>query len=352
MQEESRGAGKIASRRPGTVRRLDGPLASISGLMLASLFLLAMRPQAPMTPGEVRTYMYQFQKMEDAASVQLLAKSTYDLLIVEPVGTYRSGSLPEMKAMVTRLRGTRPGRLIVAYLDLAEADSHRSYWERAWKAPGGDRKGNPDFLLGPDPDGWKDTWLVRYWDPRWQALLLTDLEKILGAGFDGLCLDWAGAYLDTTIVPLAKEARIDAGKSMVDLIEAVRKAALKLNPKAVLLLQNAPGLLDADPRTAGLADALVLEATWYGGKAEVDWSDAAGGDRENRRTEAGRSTEDLLAQIAAWKKKGKAVFTLDYCLKADHARAVYERSKSLGAVPLVSRSALDRLTETPPPWLP
>jgi len=319
---------------------------------LASLLLLAGGPQSPMTPGEVKTYMYQFQRMEEAASVELLAKSTYDLLIVEPVGTYRSGSLTGMKDMVTRLRGKRPGRLIVAYLDLAEADSHRVYWERAWKAPTRDRLGNPDFLIGPDPDGWKDTYLVRYWDARWQALLLSDLEKILGAGFDGICLDWAGAYQDPTIVTLAQAAQIDAARSMVDLIELVRKAALKLTPKATLILQNGAGLLDLDSRTAELTDALLLEATWYGGKAEVDWSDAEGGDLENRRTGAGRSTEDLLAAAAKWKKKGKAVFTLDYCLKADHARMVYERAKSLGAVPLVSRSALDRLTESPPPWLP
>jgi cysteinyl-tRNA synthetase len=139
---------------------------------------------------------------------------------------------------------------------------------------------------------------------------------------------------------------------MINLIELVRKVGLKLNPKVTLILQNGAGLLDLDPRTADLADALLLEATWYGGKAEVDWSDSEGGDRENRRTEAGRSTKELLDLLTRWKKKGKPVFTLDYCLKGDHAREVYERAKSLGAVPLVSRSALDRLTETPPPWLP
>jgi cysteinyl-tRNA synthetase len=329
-----------------------GGRALFPWMALASILLLAGTPQSRMTPGEVKTYMYQFQKMEDEASVDLLAKSTYDLLIVEPVGTYRSGSLPEMKTMVTRLRGKRPGRLVVAYLDIAEADSHRAYWERGWKAPAKDRKGNPDFLLGPDPDGWEDTYLVRYWDPRWQALLISDAEKILSAGFDGLCLDWAGAYLDPTIIPLAKAAQIDPARSVVDLIVKIREAALKLNPKASLLLQNALGLLVADPRIADLVDALVQEGIWYGGKAEVAWSDPDGGDRVNRATGPGRSTDDLLAQVVKWRAIGKPVFTLDYCLKTDHAGQVYERAKSLGAVPLVSRSALDRMTETPPPWLP
>jgi endo-alpha-1,4-polygalactosaminidase (GH114 family) len=55
--------------------------------------------------------------------------------------------------------------------------------------------------------------------------------------------------------------------------------------------------------------------------------------------------------MEAWKARGKPVFTLDYCLKPDHAREVYESAKRRGLVPLVSRSALDRLTETPPSWL-
>lgn len=353
---------KAPSREPQPRTKASERVASAKGwrrLWVAGVWIALSAPltadspqQSPAAIGEIRTYMVQLQKTEDASSVELLAKSTYELLIVEPVGTYRGASLPKMKAMVTRLRGARPGRSIVAYLDIAEADSHRSYWESNWKAPTKKEKGSPDFLVGPDPDGWKDTYLVRYWDPRWQALLMADLDKLLSAGFDGFCLDWAGAYLDPTIAPLAKAAQIDAARAVVDLVARLRQAILQANPKATVILQNAPGLIDADPRVADLVDAVLFEGTWYSGKAEVAWSDPEGGDRENRATEAGRSPEALLAQAAKWRARGKPVFTLDYCLNADHAGEVYRRSKKLGAVPLVSRTALDRPTETPPPWLP
>jgi len=351
-------AGSLAETAPGGVpvpeRSRPGPgrgPARASLLALAAL-LLAFSPPPPLAIGEVRTWMYQFQKMEDGASVDRLARSTYDLLVVEPVGTYRNARPAEMKTLLSRLREPRPQRLVLAYFDLAEADSHRAYWDSGWKAPSRDRRGTPDFLAGPDPDGWKDTYLVTYWDPRWQKLVRADVQAILSSGFDGLCLDWAGACRDPGLAALAKSAEVDPVKAMVDLVTLVRRDALALNPKAVLLLQNESGLIDADPRVAELVEGVLFESTWYSGKAELDWSDPGGGDRENRATDPRDSPQGRVGQIGKWRAKGKPVLTLDYCLKPEHAREVYERSKALGCVPLVSRSALDRLTETPPPWLP
>lgn len=301
--------------------------------------------------GDVKTFMYQFQGIEDQSSIDALATSAYDLLIVEPVGTYRSGKDFDMKALVQRLRGRRPGRLVFAYLNLAEADSNRSYWVSSWKEPKKGKPGNPDFLVSADPDGWKDTFLVQYWNSRWRELLLADLRKILSAGFDGLCLDWTDAYENPTLVASARAAGVPAIREMVDLLAAVRVAALELNPKAQILLQNPSGLLGEDSRVGPIADGVLYEHVWYSGKAEVGWSDEKGGDLENRFLEGDRLRQSRLAQMAKWKEGGKPVLTLDYCLKPEHARQVYERAIGLSYVPLVSRSALDRLTETPPPGL-
>jgi uncharacterized protein (TIGR01370 family) len=311
--------------------------------------LLALPAASPL--GDVRTFMYQFQRMEESSAVDALAASPYDLLIVEPVGTYRSGQNVDMKALVGRLRGKKTGRLVFAYLNLAEADSHRAYWESSWKSPARGRPGRPDFLVGPDPDGWEDTFVVRYWDPRWRDLLLADLRKILAGGFDGVCLDWADAYENAALVAQARTASVSAAREMVDLVAKVRSTALEVNPRALLLLQNPSGLGEEDPRLIPLADAVLYEHTWYSGKAEVGWSDDRGGDLANHSPDADRIRETRLAQMAKWKKEQKPVLTLDYCLKPEHAREVYERSLGLGYVPLVSRSALDRLTETPPPGL-
>ncbi|HEV3026467.1 MAG TPA: endo alpha-1,4 polygalactosaminidase, partial [Planctomycetota bacterium] len=227
---------------PNPARPRPGRAWAGAGVLALACLLVAPSRPSPLGLGEVRTWMYQFQNMEAKASVDRLAKSTYDLLVVEPVGTYRNARPADMKEMLTRLRELRPGRLVLAYFDLAEADSHRAYWDSGWKAPSRGQKGVPDFLVGPDPDGWKDTYLVAYWDPRWQKLLRADVQAVVSSGFDGLCLDWAGAYRDPGVASLAKSSQVNAAQAMVDLVSRVRQDAQALNPKTLLLLQNESGL--------------------------------------------------------------------------------------------------------------
>jgi uncharacterized protein (TIGR01370 family) len=324
--------------------------------LFAAIALLTTLPGAGPVPvgrglTDVRTYLYQFQRIEESSAVEALGKSAYDLLIVEPLSTYRSGANIDAKALVQRLRGKRVDRLVFAYLNLAEADANRRYWERSWKAPDGGKPGRPDFLAAPDPDGWKDTYLVRYWDPRWQELLLADLRVVLAAGYDGLCLDWCGAFENSTLRRLSESESRSAVRDMVDLVTRVRETARTINPGALLLLQNPGGLQDQAPRISTFADGVLYENTWYSGKAEADWSDERGGDVEDRSAQAATRREARFAQMDRWKAEGKPVFTLDYCLKPEHAREVYESAGRRGYVALVSRSALDRLTETPPPRL-
>lgn len=318
---------------------------------LAALLPPPSSPDGPMALKEVKTWMFQFQSIESAGAVDALSRSGYDLLVVEPTGTYRQGSRFDMKAMVDRLHAGRPGRCVLAYFSLGEADENRAYWQKSWKAPDRDHRGSPDFLLKPDPDGWKETHIVRYSDPRWQELLLTDARALLAAGFDGLYLDWIEACRDQTVVEDLKARSLDPARAMVDLVAKVRDECRKKNPEARMVLQNAEDLLEADPRILPLADAVAAEATWFGGKAEVEWADPAGGDRPHPEGPGASARPARLARLAQWKSAGKPVFTVDYCLKPANAQQVYQEATGRGFIPLVSRSALDRLTETPPPGL-
>jgi cysteinyl-tRNA synthetase len=324
-------------------------MLEIRALFLLGVLSLAAEgssaPDGPMPLKDVKTWMFQFQGIESKGAVDALAKSGYDLLVVEPMGTYRSARTFDMKAMVDRLHAGRRGRVVLAYFNLSQADSNRAYWEKGWRPPEKDRRGTPDFLLKPDPDGWKDTYVVRYSDPKWQELMTSDVKTIMAAGFDGLCLDWVEGYDDKTIRAELKAQSLDPARTMVDFIARIQQEAQKQNPSSRILVENAPGLIDADPRLVPLADAAVFENTWFRGKAEVDWKDAEGGDLPNP------STDDRLKQVAKWQAAGKPVFTVDYCLKPENAKRVYESALGQAFVPLVSRTALDRLTETPPPGL-
>ena len=64
-----------------------------------------------------------------------LAKTTYDALVVEPTATVKGSESFDMHAMVDQLHAARPGRLVIAYLDAAQAENFRTYWGPSWKAP-------------------------------------------------------------------------------------------------------------------------------------------------------------------------------------------------------------------------
>jgi cysteinyl-tRNA synthetase len=118
-----------------------------------------------------------------------LEEANYDILIVD---AFYDGAILSASE-VGRIR-QKPGgssRLVIAYLSIGEAEDYRYYWEPAWA-------GNPpSWLEGENPD-WDGNYLVRYWDPAWQALLFGDpdayLDRILLSGFDGVYLDIIDAF--------------------------------------------------------------------------------------------------------------------------------------------------------------
>jgi cysteinyl-tRNA synthetase len=324
-------------------------------LLLTALPAAAGDPSAspacmPLT--RVRTFMYQLQGIENPAAVAALAKSDYDLLVVEPTGTVRDQATFDMKGMVAKLHEGKSGRIVLAYLDAGQAESFRGYWKPDWKAPTRTARGNPDFILIPDPDGWSDDYVVAYWDPRWQQTIAggkdSQVRAAMAAGFDGVYLDWIDAYSDDRVVEEAKKEKVDPAHAMVDFLLLIRKSAREINPAALVVQQNAIELIDADPRLLDAIDALGVEDTWFAGKSNAKWGTKNAGDVANRYKDES-STAGRLKQYAKYQKAGKPVLSIDYCLKPKNAAMVYEEARKHGLIPLVSQVPLDRLTETPPP---
>lgn len=330
------------------------PHLAVFALLLVIPATLCGQAQRPMTIGEVRTFMYQLQRIEEPAALRQLAESEYDLLVIEPTVTVRGQEDFDIRAAVARLRAGKPGRIVLAYLNPGQAESYRTYWKADWKAPTHTARGHPDFILQADPDGWDDNYNVAYWDPRWQAVFATDpqseVRTAMTAGFDGVYLDWIGAYAEERIADEARRAGVDPARAMVDFLLLIRKTAREMNPNALVVQQNAVYLLDEDPRLTQAIDALGVEDTWFGGKANANWGSPAGGDIPNR-CKGESSTAALLAQYAKYRAARKPVFTIDYCLKPANAARVYEEAARHNLIPLVTQVSLDHLTTTPPPAL-
>ena len=301
----------------------------------------------------VRHWMYQLQGMEDPVSLAKLAQSPYDLLVIEPTFTLKGESSFDAKAMVAKLKAAKPNRLVVAYVDIGEAERFRTYWEKTWMLPTKKRSGSPDFLLAPDPDGWKDDVSIKFWHPQWRKIWLGEnglLQQIMQAGFDGVYLDWIEAYHEPGVVKAAKEAGVDPTKAMVDFIADIRQQVRAVKPQGVVIAQNAPTLIGEEPRYAGLIDGVGFEDTWFRGDADANWDSPQGGDIA-QNGEGDDSTAGRLQQYQTFLKAGIPVFTIDYCLKPENVVHVYESAARVGLISLVTRVSLEQMTPTPPPGM-
>ena len=63
-----------------------------------------------------------------------------------------------MAEVIARLHDT--DKMVIAYIDIGEAESYRVYWQDGW------RVGDPAWIVGEDPDGWAENYPVAFWDLR------------------------------------------------------------------------------------------------------------------------------------------------------------------------------------------
>ena len=118
-----------------------------------------------------------------------LAACNYDLLLVDAL--FNGEFLTSAEVEVLRRKPGGAPRLVISYISIGEAENYRYYWNPEWE------ENPPSWLAGENPH-WEGNFKVRYWDPRWQALIFgtedSYLGHILAAGFDGAYLDIIDAF--------------------------------------------------------------------------------------------------------------------------------------------------------------
>lgn len=118
------------------------------------------------------------------AYISSLAASNYDLLIVDAYYEDTVLTPAEVAQLQKKPNGAR--RLVAAYMSIGEAEDYRPYWQKEWES-------NPPEWMWTANDDWAGNYRVKYWDKRWQQMLMGSqdsyLDKILAAGFDGAFLD-------------------------------------------------------------------------------------------------------------------------------------------------------------------
>jgi cysteinyl-tRNA synthetase len=302
----------------------------------------------------VSTWMYQIQNLEETSHIDNLYHTEYDMLVVEP-GFNLKDSPYDTPYLVTRLKQKPNGdrRLLLAYIDIGEAEDYRTYWHESWEAPTANHPGSPAFLITIDPDGWSGNYPVAYWDPSWKNIWLNStgiIRQLVNYGFDGVYLDWVEAYDDDTVRQYADARNINPEAAMMAFIGQIRETARKINPHFLIVVQNAPYLLDHNPGLyASIIDAVAFEDTWFYGEGDAGWHSPRAGDlRGGERHADDYSTENRINQNKKYLALGKPVFTVDYCISSQNAASVYLAARENGFIPLVTRVSLSEITLTPP----
>jgi len=303
---------------------------------------------------EISTWMYQIQWLDENATIDALDATPYDMLVVEPGHNFKT-DVYDTNYLVSSLKQKPNGgeRLLLAYIDIGQAEDYRTYWENTWVAPTETSIGNPNFLLTIDPDGWSGNYPVAYWDTRWLDIWLGDngiIKTLAEFGFDGVYLDWVEAYDNDKIRETASAQGINTESEMMSFIEGIRNLGRSINPNFIVVSQNAPYLLDANPALyTSIIDALATEDTWFYGEGDVLWDSPNAGDLTGGDRHAGNySTANRIAQSKKYLDLGIPVFSVDYCISESNAEQTYINAYENWFIPLVTRVPLTNITETPP----
>ncbi|MEW6743963.1 MAG: endo alpha-1,4 polygalactosaminidase [Planctomycetota bacterium] len=329
------------------------------------------REPLPLT--QVQYWAYQIQDLTEPGAVAALRDSRYDLLVIEPTRTdvsSRGSREFDTRAAVEELKRSaahdgRHRKLVVAYIDIGEAENWRWYWTWSDEWPEGEPPPDdwPDFILARDPDGWEGNFPVAFWRDEWKDIVIygenhppdaardfsSVLDEVVRDGFDGVYLDWVEAFSDEDVAGAASEEGLDAAEEMIEFIGEIRDYGLAHTTLSgdgfVVIQQNAADLLEGHPELLDVIDGLAQEDVWYLGEADAEWDDPAGHDIPQDPL----YTSELLELLDLYLQAEIPVFTADYAVQ--HAGEVYATSSSLGFIPYCTRVALSRLTTTPPPGL-
>jgi cysteinyl-tRNA synthetase len=253
----------------------------------------------------------------DGPKLARIHDSAFELAVIDPSadGTTRRSFTP---AQLAELREGGCARRVVAYLNIGQAESYRSYWRREW------RVGAPNWLAVADPD-WPGDFFVRYWAPEWQAIVEAALDRIVDAGFDGVYLD----RIDSCFESYAAGHE----RAMVEFVLALAvraRARAPLGDDFGVIAQNAEELLPRHADYAACLTGLAREETY------VRATDEPTGPAERAATER-------LLDLARQTTRAGLVLTVDYADRPELVRLCYERASELGYVPYVTDVDLNRL---------
>jgi cysteinyl-tRNA synthetase len=299
--------------------------------------------------------------------VDLIAASGHDMVVLDFISSQAWNEDYPMAQVVDQLHRAPHPKLVIAYIDIGEAESYRGYWQDDWVV------GDPAWIISEDPDGWEENFPVAYWDDEWQAIWLSEggmLDQIVEAGFDGIYLDWVEAYSDERVVEAARQQGLDPVEAMIDWVAAISNHIRSRCLECVVIAQNAAELVEYERYVAAI-DAISQEQVWFDGGADNDppgdcplprtddevdsdeYFDSLPSACQNQFDQFPDGTLHVSSQwyleyLIQADEMGLVIFTVDYALDPENIAWTYRTSREYGFIPLVTSRGLDYFVEPYP----
>ena len=230
---------------------------------------------------------------------------------------------------ISTIRSGLPGRQVVAYLSIGEAEAYRKYWKSSWNNPAT----RPDYILEENPD-WKGNFKVKYWKKEWQQIVLNEIDNIINSGFDGVFLDIVdafeyfenddGEYIDYKINP-------DTGNSYrADMIELIRNIREKLDSyhtgDHLIIPQNGSQLLESQLYQQIISLQAIEDLFTDGNKKQP-----------------AEHSEYILSFLDSFKNNGKEVLLTEYPSKRKYKDFSIIQAKQHNLILLLTVRELDKI---------
>lgn len=264
-----------------------------------------------------------------AAAVARLAASGRDWVVLDAAF---DGDTPWERGDLDEIRRGQPGRKIIAYISIGEAEDYRPYWRKEWNVRGNPSAARPSWLGDENPD-WKGNSRVKYWQPEWQKIILAAVDEVMRRGFDGVYLDivdgfetfeWNGSeFIDNRLNPETKQSY---RRDMVDWVKAIATRARAINPEALVIPQNGSQLLAFADFTDAIS-AIGIEDLM------------TNGDKLQPKSQTIEILENLQKMAAAQ----KPVLLVEYCQNAERQMAVKNFASQHGLVLLLTDRQLQTI---------
>ncbi|HEX3868959.1 MAG TPA: MJ1477/TM1410 family putative glycoside hydrolase [Pirellulales bacterium] len=271
-----------------------------------------------------------------SAAVAALAHCDRDWIVIDAAYTAGPDGRWTPDDLKT-IRDGKPGRRVLAYLSIGEAEDYRDYWQKTWDA---DRDGKPDawapdFLMPENPD-WTGNYRVRYWREAWQKLILSEIDRIVAQGFDGAYLDIVDGFetfefngKDWIDDRRNEETGRTYREDMIAWVKKIGERLRKEDAKRLLIPQNGSQLLANDAFVQFISGVGMEDVFTNGNRAQ-------------RAKESNPRLKDVEPLI----KAGKPVLLIEYPKKEPLRQAVVEQAHKHGFVWLMTDRQLKTLGES------